>query len=549
MDIADAELLALYHELGSYQAVANALDESGRWPGVHRTSIMRRVVKYQGEVGDKAKPLFGGRAGAHKPVVRELPAPGEVKRYILSVAQNNTRVHEPAIDALELAASHYDAEILVSTVTYNRNAWAKASEKRDADRSAMADQSEQGNDVDWFDPRVEPYVSEGDRDIQLAPTLVWVGRANIIPTAPKPLNGWESYTGEASAIFPHMRQHLRSVATSKHKPAKFLYSTGTVTRRNYIERSTGLRADFNHVYGGLIVEVRSDGSWFVRQIRVDRDGLMYDLDLVFDTNLREVYEHDGVAALQPGDLHAPGIEEMVVGAIAEDEGNMLDTLRPSALLAHDSADFRARNHHDRGDPHQNFAKHVAGEESVATEIRGVADTLARFWRPDVDLVVVDSNHDQALTRWLREADYRYDPVNAIFFLDAQSAVYKAIYRADRGFHVLEWAIRYVGCTLPIRFLRQDESYILAGVEHGMHGDLGPNGSRGNPMNLSKLDVRANVGHYHSCAIVDGLYAAGMSGHLNQGYAKGPSSWSHSHIVTYPNGKRAIVTQVGRAWRA
>lgn len=549
MVIADAELLALYQELGSYQAVASALDESGRWPGVHRTSVMRRVTKYQEGVGDKAKPLFGGRVGSHKPEVRALPAPGEVNRYIVSVAQNNTRVHEPAIDALELAAEHFGAEILVSTVTYNRNAWAKGSEKKDADRSAMGVQNDQYNETEWFDPRVEPYTAEGDKDIQLAPTLVWVGRANIIPTAPKPLNGWEGYTGEASAIFPHMRQHLRSVPTSKHKAAKFLYSTGTVTRRNYIERSTGLRADFNHVYGGLMVEVRSDGSWFVRQLRVDRDGVMYDLDLCFDTTSGIVSEYEGVAAIQPGDLHAPGVEEDVVGAISEDVGNMLDTLRPSAFFAHDSADFRARNHHDRQDPHQSFAKHVAGEESVADEIRGVADTLRRFYRPDVDMIVVDSNHDQALTRWLREADYRFDPVNAIFFLDAQSAVYKAIQRGDRDFHVLEWAIRYVGSELPIRFLRQDESYMLAGIEHGMHGDLGPNGARGNPMNLSKLDVKANVGHYHSCAIVDGLYAAGMSGYLNQGYAKGPSSWSHSHIVTYPNGKRTIVTQVGRDWRA
>lgn len=34
-----------------------------------------------------------------------------------------------------------------------------------------------------------------------------------------------------------------------------------------------------------------------------------------------------------------------------------------------------------------------------------------------------------------------------------------------------------------------------------------------------------------------------------GYNKGPSSWSHSHVVTYPNGKRAVVTMRGTRWRA
>jgi hypothetical protein len=35
-----------------------------------------------------------------------------------------------------------------------------------------------------------------------------------------------------------------------------------------------------------------------------------------------------------------------------------------------------------------------------------------------------------------------------------------------------------------------------------------------------------------------------------GYNKGPSSWSHSHVITYPNGKRSIITlQKNGNWRA
>jgi hypothetical protein len=33
------------------------------------------------------------------------------------------------------------------------------------------------------------------------------------------------------------------------------------------------------------------------------------------------------------------------------------------------------------------------------------------------------------------------------------------------------------------------------------------------------------------------------------YNAGPSSWSHSNIITYANGKRCMITQRGNKWRA
>jgi hypothetical protein len=64
-----------------------------------------------------------------------------------------------------------------------------------------------------------------------------------------------------------------------------------------------------------------------------------------------------------------------------------------------------------------------------------------------------------------------------------------------------------------------------------------------------LGARHNVGHSHTAAIKDGVYYAGVIGRLNMGYNQGGSSWSHSNIVTYKNGKRAIVTISNNKWRA
>jgi len=59
----------------------------------------------------------------------------------------------------------------------------------------------------------------------------------------------------------------------------------------------------------------------------------------------------------------------------------------------------------------------------------------------------------------------------------------------------------------------------------------------------------NTGHTHSTGIIDGVYTAGVHGKLDMDYNKGPSSWSHSHVITYPNGKRAIITIKDGKWRA
>jgi hypothetical protein len=106
----------------------------------------------------------------------------------------------------------------------------------------------------------------------------------------------------------------------------------------------------------------------------------------------------------------------------------------------------------------------------------------------------------------------------------------------------------------LRFLREDESFVVChsyagGVENGMHGDLGPNGARGSIRAFARMGRRANVAHSHSAGIFNEVYQAGTSSMLDLGYNRGPSSWSHTHIVTYPEGTRSMVTLWKGRWRA
>jgi hypothetical protein len=144
-------------------------------------------------------------------------------------------------------------------------------------------------------------------------------------------------------------------------------------------------------------------------------------------------------------------------------------------------------------------------------------------------------------------------VNAEFYLEATLEVYRKI-RAQEEHHPVEWALRRANCPKADRFLRQDESFILCkkqngGIENGMHGHLGINGARPSPASFARLGRPATTAHTHSCGIIDDLYVAGVSAKLDQGYNKGPSSWSQSHVLTLPNGKRQIVTIWRGQWKA
>ena len=531
-----ARALARYAELHSIRGVSRELK-------IPRSTVQRWIQDAAKE-GEVEPPIFDGYLKAMAAEPLPPPPKGKKRYFILTSAQNNTHVNEAFTRALESYAQHleslsdtHDVRIMVSRFTYNMNRFGKKSVKPDK-HPTQEDLSEL-----WFDDWVEAHAD--DSYVEIAPGLLWCGHMNIMPTAVRPLSGLDTYGGRKSTIFPHVKIALQSVPTMRKNSTKLQYTTGSCTLRNYLQKKAGIKAEFHHEYAALIVEVNDEGDWFVRQLNADDDGSFY--DLVFHVTPDGVTGGHPVLAINWGDIHNE-IADPEPMSIAFDPGGMLDTLAAMYQFAHDILDFRPRNHHDRGNHHLAFEKFMHGMDNVEEEFINVHALLVNRMRRDwCKTVVVDSNHDRAFERWLREADYRFDPVNAIFFLRWQLFMYEAIRDGERP-HIFEEVLRSYGGMDDVQFLRTDESLVLAGIEFGMHGDLGPNGARGSAQNLHKIGRKANIGHSHSAAIIDGLYQAGVMA-LNPDYAKGPSSWSHSSIITYQNGKRAIVTFWNGKWRA
>ena len=553
----ERQALAALIEHGSQEKAAAAL-------GVKRTNLQSHLRRMQARAAKAAPdapeaPVATGRVSVLPPN-DPVPASGRAfipcARYILTSAQNNTPVHAEFLANLKAYAAHLGAHIMVSRFSYNKAAYGNKATK--AGRAPTADDT----DGLWYDEAIAPFVCDdpdrhGSCRWQLAPDLLWCAEMNILPTAVLPLSGLESYAGSASAIFPHAKIALESVPVLGDREPKFLYTTGAVTQRNYIAKKEGLKGEFHHQYGALLVEVDlQTGHWWCRQLNATDDGAFMDLDRRIEGG--RITGGHRLLAINWGDVHASEIDPQVRALNWGVKGCTLDVLRPERQFMHDLFSMRSRSHHEAKSLAKRYEKWsgatvASAFESVESEV-GVTATLlelaARDW---CETIVVSSNHDRHLDRWLDEADYKQDLPNAEYFLHMQLARLQQLRVNQEGWDALAWAIEEVTdcAALGVQFLPRDATFLIGPPGHeiscGGHGDEGPNGARGNPSNLSRMAMRANYGHIHSACIRHGGMWAGVC-NRRLSYAHGPSSWSVSHILTLANAKRQMLTlRGGRYW--
>lgn len=517
-------ILETYRAIGKAQTTAKEL-------GVPRSTVRNTLQRF-GVFGPI--PLVDGKSG-HIKIERKWKKNRTIQRFLVTCAQNNTKLNKRLWENMHTFAEHVGAEILVSRFVYQKSKYI-------AQVKGGPNPNDEGL---WYDEAIEPYIE--DRPIELAPGLVFWGNMNTLPTARNPLSGFDTHGGPDSGIFPHVRQDLRSVPTTRDMDAKFLYTTGTVTELNYIQKRAGIMAEFNHIYGFLVVEVDRDGTWFVRQVNAHDNGSFQDLGVAVSNG--KLKTDQTVLAINPGDIHVAEMDAEATAAVWGGEKGFVKQFKPKYQFLHDVLSFRSRNHHDNKNWFAQYKKHIEGVESVSEEVKQAADWLATVSRQVPNTVVVRSNHDEAFEKWLTDspAAYARDFINTEFFLEAQL---KRVRAAAKGEEINMFAtmVRELAPeTKKIKFLDPDDSFLIAkrkggdGIECGMHGHLGPNGARGTAANLARVGTRANIGHIHSASINAGLYVAGTFSKLTLSYTYGPSSWSHSMIVTYPSGKRTIIT--------
>lgn len=469
------------------------------------------------------------------------------KTFIFTGAQNDAAIHEKFWENLQVFARHTGAEIVVGAWTYE-TAWF----------------NENATTARSYDPRIMPHIAFGQMTI--GDQFVFCGEMNTLPTASQPISNLVTYSRGKWAVFPHAKVQLKSVpSTDPDVQAHQIMTTGAATLPKVIPRKAGVRSIFHHIIGATIVEFDEDGDIFPRQINASDDGSFYDLDRFVSDGA--VTTGHRVEAVVCADIHERKLDHanaLATFGFGTDttttyRDNLIDVLRPKKVMVHDVFDNETRSHHHVGDSAYSYEMAIRGRDSVLDEVRAAAEFIARVRRPGTDPIVIESNHDLGLERYVREGRYRNDGGNVRYGLQLEEAYMAARERQahdlDSGgrpatFSLFEHAARLAtGTALDgIRWVHDGQSFVIDGVECGHHGFRGANGAKGTVSGFAKIGTKITIADKHSPEILDGVYVAGAM-NLKHGYNRGPSGWAVSHVLQYANGKRAMVTLQKGKWRA
>lgn len=433
--------------------------------------------------------------------------------FLISWAQNATPIHKNFMKNLKAYAEDLDAGIHIIAGRYSNPT------------SIFTDK-----DKDWWSPQVVPYLDAARHNLHK--NLQILSDVKIPPTASTPLSGLNSVTGLESCIVGHPRQQVKSLPILDNYPHKLLLSTGACTVANYTDSKSGKKGEFHHSIGFIIVEL--DGKHFhIRQVSADDQGNFYDLfKRVKNGEVSDNVEGAEVAVL--GDIHIAHNQERATELSFE----LLDYMKPKHTMLHDIIDCESISHHEENDPFRLMEKEENGTGDLKKELELMVKWAGE--RLKYNLVVVRSNHDDFLDRWLKSADWRKSRNKRMY-------LYGANILANNEFARKKGVISYVLKNAfgdKIKTLGLDDSYRVLGWELGVHGHVGANGSRGSANQYKQMNTKMITGHTHSPSRQDGHMCVGTLSKLRVGYNKGASSWMHANALVYPDGKAQLVYIVG-----
>ncbi|HET9285758.1 MAG TPA: hypothetical protein VFR24_27725 [Candidatus Angelobacter sp.] len=462
------------------------------------------------------------------------------RRWLLTSAQNETEIYKPFWKNLHAYAAHIGAEILIGPFTYNVGAFTDHTTRRNA-----------------FAADLHPYLAF--ERVALG-NVLFCAEMNTLPTAVRPLSGLTSYTQGHWGIFPHAKVQLETVPTMPGQQPPIIMTTGCCTVKNYTPTKAGVKASFHHVVGATLLEIDQQNRHFCRQLNATEDGSFQDLDT--EVKHGRICPGKKVEAITWGDIHTAQLDPAIAKSAwgldpitmdLYDTGGMIDELKPQHQFFHDLFDGESINHWLENKPLERYESFVNGQLDVVKEVRQACEFLRASQRHWCRSHVIESNHDNPwLMRWLQKPID--DLTNAEAYHRWNLAYLEAVRGGDWNFSVFKYVLKENDKRglAEINFIPEGDSFKICtqmgGIECGLHGHRGSNGSRGSTVALSRLGTKINKGHDHTAAILDGTYSCGVCGPSRR-LLRGPHTWSASHILTYSNGKRSIITMQDGKWRA
>ena len=434
------------------------------------------------------------------------------KYYIVTWAQNNTKVHQGLWDNILAYADHLGASIHVVLGRY-----------KNPSRPIDDDTEEH------WDQQVTPYADAKRHNLHK--NLQLLSDIKIQPTAITPLTGMEGMSGLKSAIFGHPKMQADTIPALEGYEAKLMFTTGAVTNKNYSDSKAGKKGDWHHVFGFVIIEIKDSDTFIPRQVTACSDGSFS--DLIYNVKNKTISKVSTIDYMNLGDKHigehCPVVEKR--------QRRLLDRLKPRYTIVHDICNGHSVNPHEEFDPVKKFLLHQSGKNLIKREI----DEMKAWIRSMIkyNLVIVPSNHNDWLDRYINKQDWKRDIANAMEY--AEYAQVLLLGQAPKGIvaYIIEKEF-----GKKVKTLSRNDSFRVNGIELAQHGDKGANGTKGSIQQFKRLSTKIDVGHSHTPKRIDGVMYVGTSSILRVGYTVGASSWYNCDIICHKNGKRQQIFYMG-----
>jgi hypothetical protein len=494
---------------------------------------------------------FLGDIHSRKAIKMPLPPKGECKYYLITASQNNTKINTEFFKNLLAVKEHFNAELLVSRLVYNKNSLNTAREK-----DSVIDEN---NNEPRYASCLNAYLN--DDYLELSNDLVYLGYSNRSITAQNPLASSHHYGWEKSFILPHTKRALESYPLTYAKSCtnnKIGYTTGVCTTQNYIQNTAGQKMEMFHYYGACLVKVLDDGSSFVYQLPASEDGnfSIAFLDLLFVGG--KVLKNQIISGIVLGDTHHGKLHKTTVFEDFFGKNNMFKGLNIDNVVVHDSLDFSSGSHHSMKNYLKKYVEHHTKESDVFKELKITVKKIAKKCH------VVSSNHDNHLGQFLNNAIKPDDYDNALTTLLLNTIQYanvtvnnninttltenciyppfRQILQDVKGFKgdIYEFVSRkMIGLSDGIEFINHMEDVFIQDYLINLHGDKGTNGSR-SVKSSKNISQKMIVGHSHTPSIQDFLTIVGYTGEKSKfDYAASPSSWAIAFSLIYTNGTSGL----------
>lgn len=445
------------------------------------------------------------------------------KRFVVTTAVVGCPVHEGFLDSIQTYCKRKDAMLLVLPAADPSSAgdW-----NLDSD---LGSQSIVMGDLPLNSNLFLCSIKQSAKQIDPTTGLDRIGQRN------------------GSFIYASPKQRLKFMPVSNVKHPHAEMTTGAITlpryysfdiTEKYMSERTAYIANHDHVIGAIIVEIVDKNRYHFRQIQANSSGSFVDLGDHYSGNkVTKMYAE----ALNMGDWHSGETDPSAKQTWKE----VVELVKPKKLFVHDGFNGLSIN------PHEEFAqirRAILAENgllNLRTEIVGFAQDLDEMasWKPIEEIIVVKSNHDIFLDRWLQNGKYVTDANNYTIGVELANAMVK-------GLNPLKYGVEQAGLKAKdkVRWLNIDEDYFIAKIQCGAHGHKGPKGSRGTLASMEKSYGQSVTGHAHGPEILRGAWQNGTSTYLKLSYNEGPSDWVHSSTIIYPNGMRQLINSFEGNWR-